>query len=71
MVNIIFESGEYVKTREFYQILENANVIIEAKDSTKYHVTYGADSEQQLSIILSVPSLISCSCPVTCHLLTM
>lgn len=33
MVNIIFESREYVKTREFYQILENASVIIEAKDT--------------------------------------
>lgn len=70
MVNIIFKSGEYVKAREFYQTLENANAIIEAKDTAlKTHAAYVPESEQQLSVLLRVLSLISYSSPVTCHFL--
>lgn len=44
MVNIIFKNGGYGNTRECYQILVNANAILEAKDTAlKTHVAYGTN----------------------------
>ena len=51
MVNIVFKSGEYVKTRGSYQTLENANAIIEAKDTvleTIVHMGQNLNSSCQL-----------------------
>lgn len=45
MVTIIIKSGEYVKIRDFSQILENANAITEVKDAA---LMLMGQAEQQL-----------------------